>query len=59
MFDLKGKDHLQKNIPITAADGESTLPLADLITKLLEAMMQHLIGYIKGFIKLAGINTID
>ena len=50
---------MEKNVPIPAADGESTLPLADLITKSLEAVMQHSLGYINGFNKLAGISQID
>ena len=50
---------MAKNVPVPAADGESTLPLADLITKALEMVMMHALGYINGFNKLAGINQTD
>merc|ERR1712115_131392 len=56
---LYSKDHLEKNIEVKAADGSSTLPLADLITKSLEAVMQHSLSYINGLNKLAGIKEIN
>ena len=46
-------------MPIPAANGKGTLPLADLITKSLEAVMQHSLDFINGFNSIAGINHID
>eukprot|EP01083_Nonionella_stella_P172601 592889_1 len=55
---LYSKDYLEKNIPIPSADGTSTLPLADLITKSLFAVMQHSLSFINGLNTLAGIHEI-
>eukprot|EP00484_Ammonia_sp_Unknown_P025435 CAMPEP_0197023852 /NCGR_PEP_ID=MMETSP1384-20130603/4488_1 /TAXON_ID=29189 /ORGANISM="Ammonia sp." /LENGTH=655 /DNA_ID=CAMNT_0042452133 /DNA_START=127 /DNA_END=2097 /DNA_ORIENTATION=- len=56
---LYSKDHLEKNVPVPAADGVSTLPLSELITKSLHAVMQHTLAYINGLNKLAGIAEIS
>eukprot|EP01083_Nonionella_stella_P274819 933089_1 len=56
---LYSRDHLEKNVPIPSADGKSTLPLSDLITKSLSAVMRHSLNYINGLNKLAGIDLIN
>eukprot|EP01083_Nonionella_stella_P274820 933090_1 len=55
---LYSTDHLKKNIPIPSADGKSKLPLADLITRTLSAIMEHSLKVINGFNKLAAVDEI-
>ncbi len=42
-----------------SSDGESSLPLSDLITKSFEAIMNHSLKVINAFNKLAGWNSIN
>eukprot|EP01083_Nonionella_stella_P311725 1112457_1 len=56
---LYSKDYLEKNIPVPSADGQSTLPLADLITKSLNGVMEHSLDYINGLNTMAGIDNVD
>eukprot|EP01083_Nonionella_stella_P083296 230271_1 len=50
---LYSRDYLEKNIPVPSADGQSTLPLADLITKSLNGVMENSLYYINVLLTMA------